>query len=95
MQSLLEGLHFGIGYGIGSLLGGFGYQYFGAVRLFQFCAMLSFFSALLATFAWKYMDKPSDQVIRQMPVDVSEEQSEADDVTNDLYLKLSQEDIAV
>jgi len=95
MQSLLEGLHFGIGYGVGSLLGGFGYQYFGAVRLFQFCAMLSFFSALLATFAWKYMDKPSNQVIRQMPVDVSEEQSEADDVTNDLYLKLSQEDIAV
>lgn len=94
MQSILEGLHFGIGYGIGSLLGGFGYQYFGAVRLFQFCGMLSFFSALLATFAWKYMDTHKDDVHRHNSVD-SEEQSESDDVTNELYIKLSQEDIVV
>lgn len=54
MQAVLEGLHFGIGYGVGSLVGGFVYESLGAVHLFQFCGMLSLFSAILAIFAWRY-----------------------------------------
>mmetsp|Transcript_12488 Transcript_12488/g.27969 ORF Transcript_12488/g.27969 Transcript_12488/m.27969 type:complete len:395 (+) Transcript_12488:188-1372(+) len=52
MQALLEGLHFGVGAGAGSLLGGFAYEAFGAVRLFQMSGLLSLASSLLAGATW-------------------------------------------
>lgn len=50
MQALLEGLHWGFGSGMGSLLGGIAYDRFGAVRLFEASGVLSFCSLLLATY---------------------------------------------
>lgn len=52
MQSLLEGLHWGIGSGMGALIGGYAYDSFGAVRLFEASGILSFCSMLLALLAW-------------------------------------------
>ena len=59
MQALLEGLHFGVGCGVGSLVGGFIYESYGAIRLFQFCGILSFSSTILALCAWRVCEKPS------------------------------------
>lgn len=52
MQSLLEGLHWGFGSGMGALIGGFAYDSFGAVNLFAASAFLSAFSLALSIFAW-------------------------------------------
>jgi MFS family permease len=48
MQALLEGLHWGFGSGMGALIGGFAYDRFGAVRLFEASGVLSGCSLLLA-----------------------------------------------
>eukprot|EP01038_Epipyxis_sp_PR26KG_P013484 gene13484-18092_t len=48
MQAILESLHWGFGSGMGALIGGFAYDSFGAVRLFQASAIMSTFSTLLA-----------------------------------------------
>ena len=48
MQALLEGIYFGVGSGLGALLGGYFYDYFGAVKLFEASAVLSFISMILA-----------------------------------------------
>ena len=50
MQALLEGLHWGFGSGMGALIGGFAYDQFGAVRLFQASGVLSFCSLLLSVY---------------------------------------------
>jgi predicted MFS family arabinose efflux permease len=52
MQALLEGLHWGFGSGMGSLIGGFAYDRFGAVWLFEASALLSVCSMFLAMGAW-------------------------------------------
>jgi MFS family permease len=52
MQAILEGLHFGFGSGVGALLGGIGYDLYGAVVLFQLSACLSLVSTVLALLAW-------------------------------------------
>ena len=54
-QSILEGLHFGLGSALGALIGGIIYDYYGAIILFQSCAVmscLSFILALIKAFIW-------------------------------------------
>jgi predicted MFS family arabinose efflux permease len=48
LQTLLKGLHWGLGSGMGALIGGFAYDSYGAVKLFLFCALLSVFSLILS-----------------------------------------------
>ncbi len=48
MQTLLKGLHWGLGSGMGALVGGYTYDNYGAVRLFEFSALLSCFSFVLS-----------------------------------------------
>jgi predicted MFS family arabinose efflux permease len=48
VQAVLEGLHWGLGSGLGAVLGGLVYDGFGAVWLFEMSAVLSFMSFLLA-----------------------------------------------
>jgi len=55
MQALLEGLHFGIGCGMGALLGGFAYEQYGAVRLFEWSGLLSCISTVLALSTWWWL----------------------------------------
>ncbi len=57
MQALLEGLHWGLGSGMGALIGGFAYDRFGAVWLFEASAILSLGSMVLAMGAW-YVNGP-------------------------------------
>jgi hypothetical protein len=64
MQSLLEGLHWGIGSGMGALIGGYAYDSFGAVSLFEASGVLSFCSMLLALLAWS-LHADSDNHNRQ------------------------------
>lgn len=45
---MLEGVHFGLGSGLGGLLGGFVYDDFGAVMLFRGCAVMSAAACALA-----------------------------------------------
>lgn len=47
----MESIHWGLGSGLGALLGGFAYSSFGAVHLFQVSALISVFSMMLATAA--------------------------------------------
>lgn len=47
-QSIIEGLHFGLGSGLGALVGGIIYDRFGCIKLFQLCAILSFLSFCIA-----------------------------------------------
>ena len=67
MQAILEGLHLGFGSGVGALAGGFGYDLYGAVGLFQLSALLSCGSTLLSVWAWRWslcpqMQKPISPV---------------------------------
>jgi predicted MFS family arabinose efflux permease len=48
LQTLLNGLHWGIGSAVGSLIGGFVYDSYGAVTLFLMSALLSVFSMILS-----------------------------------------------
>jgi MFS family permease len=48
LQTLLKGLHWGLGSGMGALIGGFAYDSYGAVKLFLICALLSVFSLILS-----------------------------------------------
>jgi MFS family permease len=57
VQALLEGLHFGFGCGVGSLVGGYIYEYYGAVRVFEVCAVLSALSTVLAMLAWRFCSR--------------------------------------
>jgi hypothetical protein len=89
MQALLEGLHFGIGAAMGSLVGGFVYESIGAVHLFEFCGGLSCFSALLAVLACYFVD--NDAVVQK-------QHSAHEVATNNLdsaYLKLGQLDSTI
>jgi hypothetical protein len=61
MQALLEGIHWGIGSGMGALVGGYLYDSIGAVRLFQVSALLSFCSMCLAIFAWVTVGRRDDR----------------------------------
>jgi MFS family permease len=60
MQALLEGLHWGFGSGMGSLIGGFAYDRYGAVRLFEASACLSFLSFILSLLTRMY-SKPIEK----------------------------------
>jgi hypothetical protein len=40
-QSLVDGIHWGLGSGLGSLLGGYYYEVYGAVDLFQSCKIIT------------------------------------------------------
>jgi hypothetical protein len=55
MQALLEGLHWGFGSGMGALVGGYAYDQWGAVRLFEASGVLSFCSLCLALAAWRVL----------------------------------------
>lgn len=60
MQALLEGLHWGFGSGVGALMGGFVYDRFGAVWLFELSGLLSFVSLLLAICAVFFAEQDHD-----------------------------------
>ena len=45
---MLEGIYWGIGSGVGALIGGFLYDGYGAVRLFEISAILSLISMILS-----------------------------------------------
>lgn len=49
-QGLLGALHFGLGAGLGALVGGFMYQYLGAVPMFQITAIITSFSMAIFYF---------------------------------------------
>eukprot|EP01039_Chlorochromonas_danica_P004059 gene4059-4438_t len=51
MQALLKGLHSGLGGGVGALIGGFVYDSYGAVWLFEMSGMLALCSLVLSIFA--------------------------------------------
>jgi hypothetical protein len=48
----MEGLHFGVGAGMGSLIGGLVYDHVGAVKLFEYMVILTAISSLLAGVGW-------------------------------------------
>lgn len=50
-QAVVESIHWGLGSGLGSLLGGFAYNSYGAVSLFRSSAAISFLSTALAVMA--------------------------------------------
>lgn len=50
MQALFQGLHWGFGSGMGSLIGGISYDKFGAVLLFKVSGLLSFCSFFLVIY---------------------------------------------
>jgi hypothetical protein len=52
MQALVEGIHFGLGAGLGSFLGGLIYDRFGAVKLFEIMTGVTALSGCLALVGW-------------------------------------------
>ena len=56
----MESVHWGLGSGLGALLGGFAYSTLGPVVLFEASAVMSFFSMLLAILGYVlYSNEPS------------------------------------
>jgi hypothetical protein len=51
LKAIVESTHWGLGSGLGALLGGIAYSSYGAVALFQVCSLISFFSTALALMA--------------------------------------------
>lgn len=72
MQALLEGLHWGFGSGMGALVGGFVYDNWGAVWLFEASAILSVFSLALSIVAYFFAAPDSELQGGYSSVEVSE-----------------------
>lgn len=62
MQAMLEGLHWGFGGGMGALVGGYLYDHYGAVRLFEVSALLSLFSLTLAMLATVFVAPDPEEI---------------------------------
>ena len=70
VQALLEGLHFGLGYGSGAVVGGFIYEYYGGIRLFQLCALLSLVSTILALLTWRFCENMHINTTRNQNISI-------------------------
>ncbi len=69
MQALLEAMHFGLGFGVGSLAAGFVYEAEGAVTCFLYAGVLSSVSCALASGTYFYEDIYGGERDREAKVD--------------------------
>ncbi|RYH07054.1 MFS transporter [archaeon] len=83
MQALLEGLHWGFGSGMGALVGGFVYDNWGAVWLFEASAVLSVFSLALSIVAYFFAAPDSELQGGYSSVEISEGQEGTVTTTQD------------